>query len=239
MKKLIDTRATNTKVKKTQRKENTYFEKPVRMASLSMHPDPLICAGSKAAGCMPGRLKGAGLAAVYDSVNKARQQKTDFWHADQSGFLTQLTRELSNFKKLCDRNNLQGVVRLNVLSDIAWEQFGIPQAFPELFFYDYTKRAKRLGNTPDNYKLMFSYSDRPQYQKQVSMALPTGVPVAVVFKNRVPAEYLGRPVIDGDLSDLDNVMAGPVVVGLTAKGPAKNDQTGFVVDGNMISRLAA
>ena len=52
-------------------------------------------------------------------------------------------------------------------------------------------------------------------------------------------EYLGRPVIDGDLSDLDNVMAGPVVVGLTAKGPAKNDQTGFVVDGNMISRLAA
>ncbi len=239
MKKLIDTRATNTKVKKTQRKENTYFEKPVRMASLSMHPDPLICAGSKAAGCMPGCLKGAGLAAVYDSVNKARQQKTDFWHADQSGFLTQLTRELSNFKKLCDRNNLQGVVRLNVLSDIAWEQFGIPQAFPELFFYDYTKRAKRLGNTPDNYKLMFSYSDRPQYQKQVSMALPTGVPVAVVFKNRVPAEYLGRPVIDGDLSDLDNVMAGPVVVGLTAKGPAKNDQTGFVVDGNMISRLAA
>tara|TARA_A100001391_G_scaffold87509_1_gene57931 strand:- start:1802 stop:2368 length:567 start_codon:yes stop_codon:yes gene_type:complete len=188
---------------------------------------------------MPGCLKGAGLAAVYDSVNKARQQKTDFWHADQSGFLTQLTRELSNFKKLCDRNNLQGVVRLNVLSDIAWEQFGIPQAFPELFFYDYTKRAKRLGNTPDNYKLMFSYSDRPQYQKQVSMALPTGVPVAVVFKNRVPAEYLGRPVIDGDLSDLDNVMAGPVVVGLTAKGPAKNDQTGFVVDGNMISRLAA
>jgi len=239
MTKLIDTRATNPKVKKTQQKENTFFDKPVRMASLSMHPDPLICAGSKSAGCMPACLKGAGLAAVYDSVNKARQQKTDFWHADQSSFLTQLTRELSNFKKLCDRNNLQGVVRLNVLSDIAWEQFGIPQAFPNLFFYDYTKRAKRLGNTPDNYKLMFSYSDRPQYQKQVAMALPTGVPVAVVFKNRVPAEYLGRPVIDGDLSDLDNVLAGPVVVGLTAKGPAKKDQSGFVVDGNMIASLAA
>ena len=99
MTKLIDTRATNPKVKKTQQKENTFFDKPVRMASLSMHPDPLICAGSKSAGCMPACLKGAGLAAVYDSVNKARQQKTDFWHADQSSFLTQLTRELSNFKK--------------------------------------------------------------------------------------------------------------------------------------------
>ena len=239
MKKLFDTRATNPKVKKTQRKENTYFEKPVRMASLSMHPDPIICAGSKAAGCMPECLKGAGLAAVYDSINKARQQKTDFWHADQVGFLAQARRELTNFDKLCERQELQGVVRPNVLSDIAWEQFGIPQAFPNLFFYDYTKRAKRLGNTPENYKLMFSYSDRPQYQKQVAMALPTGVPVAVVFKNRVPAEYLGRPVIDGDLSDLDNVMAGPVVVGLTAKGPAKNDKSGFVVDGNKIASLAA
>ena len=28
------------------------------------------------------------------------------------------------------------------------------------------------------------------------------------------AEYLGRPVIDGDRSDLLNVMAGPVIVGL-------------------------
>ena len=86
---------------------------------------------------------------------------------------------------------------------------------------------------------MFSYSDRPQYQKQVAVALPTGVPIAVVFKNSMPSEYLGRPVIDGDLSDLDNVMAGPVVVGLTAKGPALHDDSGFVVDGNIILRAAA
>jgi hypothetical protein len=55
----------------------------------------------------------------------------------------------------------------------------------------------------------------------------------------MPSEYLGRRVIDGDLSDLDNVMAGPVVIGLTAKGPALNDDSGFVVDGNMILRAAA
>jgi hypothetical protein len=184
-------------------------------------------------------LKEAGLAAVYDSVNIARQAKTDYWHADQSGFIAQLTRELANFKKLCDKQGKQGVVRLNVLSDIPWEQHGIPQEFPDLFFYDYTKQAKRLGNTPDNYRLMFSYSDRPQYQNQVAAALPTRVPIAVVFKNSIPSEYLGRPVIDGDLSDLDNVMAGPVVIGLTAKGPALHDDSGFVVDGNIILRTAA
>jgi len=237
--KLLDTRATNTKVKKTQKKPNSHFTKPVRMASLSMMPDHIICAGSKAANCMEACLKEAGLAAVYDSVNIARQAKTDYWHADQSGFVAQLTRELANFKKLCDKQGMQGVVRLNVLSDIPWEKHGIPQQFPDLFFYDYTKRAIRLGKTPDNYRLMFSYSDRPQYQNQVAAALPTGVPVAVVFKNSMPSEYLGRPVIDGDLSDLDNVMAGPVVVGLTAKGPALHDDSGFVVDGNIILRAAA
>ena len=240
MKKLLDTRATNTKVKKTQKKPTSHFAKPIRMASLSMMPDHIICAGSKAANCMEACLKEAGLAAVYDSVNIARQAKTDYWHADQSGFLAQLTRELANFKKLCDKQNVQGVVRLNVLSDIPWEKHGIPQQFPDLFFYDYTKQAKRLaGNLPANYRLMFSYSDRPQYQNQVAAALPIGVPVAVVFKNSMPSEYLGRPVIDGDLSDLDNVMAGPVVVGLTAKGPALHDDSGFVVDGNIILRAAA
>ena len=209
------------------------------MASLSMLPDRIICAGSKAAGCMDACLKEAGLAAVYDSVNIARQAKTDYWHSDQAGFLAQLRRELANFKKLCDKQGMQGVVRLNVLSDIPFEKHGIPQQFPELFFYDYTKQAYRLGKTPANYRLMFSYSDRPQYRGQVAAALPTGVPIAVVFKNAMPSEYLGRRVINGDLSDLDNVMAGPVVVGLTAKGPALRDGSGFVVDGNMILRAVA
>jgi hypothetical protein len=143
--KLLDTRATNPKVKKTQKKPNSHFANPIRMASLSMMPDHIICAGSRAANCMDLCLKDAGLAAVYDSVNIARQAKTDYWHSDQAGFLAQLTRELTNFKKLCAKQNVQGVVRLNVLSDIPWEKHDIPQQFPDLFFYDYTKQAKRLG----------------------------------------------------------------------------------------------
>ena len=134
---------------------------------------------------------------------------------------------------------MQGVVRLNVLSDIQWERHGIPQAFPELFFLDYTKLAKRLGKTPANYHLIFSYSDRPQYAKQVKLAEKTDAPFAVVFKNGMPAEYRGRPVIDGDRSDILNALAGPVVIGLKAKGPAKKDTTGFVVDSKLIVKVAA
>lgn len=239
IKKLLDTapNSGNTKVAKTAAKENPLG--PVRLASLSMFPDIKVCPASELAGCIKPCLTWSGLAAVYDSINKARKARTEYWLSDQSTFLDQLRRELANFQKLCQKQGVQGVVRLNVLSDIQWERFGIPQAFPKLFFLDYTKLAKRLGKTPSNYKLIFSYSDRPQYAKHVKVAKQTGAPIAVVFKNSMPSEYLGRPVVDGDQSDILNVLSGRVVVGLKAKGPAKQDMGGFVVDGNLIAKVAA
>jgi hypothetical protein len=240
IKKLLDThpKSGNTKVAKTGAKLSELGK--VRMASLSMLPDEIICPGSKAAGCMNPCLKSAGRAAVFDSINIARQARTDYWHADQLGFLSQLRRELGNFQKLCAKQGVQGVVRLNVLSDIAWEQHNIPQSFPDLFFYDYTKRAVRLGKTPVNYKLMFSYSGRAQYRNQTIQAKDCDNPIAVVFSNsEFPATFLGRPVVDGDQSDLWNVQAGKVVVALKAKGLAKDDDSGFVVDTKLIARVAA
>jgi len=239
IKKLLDTapNSGNTKVAKTAAKENPLGL--VRLASLSLFPDIKVCPASELAGCIKPCLTWSGLAAVYDSINSARKARTDYWLSDQSGFLDQLRRELTNFSKLCRKQGVQGVVRLNVLSDIQWERFGIPQAFPELFFLDYTKLAKRLGKTPSNYKLIFSYSDRPQYAKQVKAAQQTDAPIAVVFKNGIPSEYLDRPVVDGDQSDILNVLAGRVVIGLKAKGPAKKDTGGFVVDGNLIAKVAA
>lgn len=42
--------------------------------------------------------------------------------------------------------------------------------------------------------------------------------------------YLGREVIDGDKHDLRFLDKQNVVVGLLAKGKAKQDATGFVID---------
>ena len=120
----------------------------------------------------------------------------------------------------------------------AFERFGIPELFPEIYFYDYTKRAARLNKTPDNYRLMFSYSGRAQYANQVQIALGAGVPIAAVFRDQFPAQFLGRPVIDGDKSDLINSKAGPVIIGLKAKGSlAKADKSGFVIDAERIPAL--
>ena len=232
---LLDTSSGNTKIRKTN-KGSKY-----RVASLSLMPDRIICPGSKAAGCFEGCLKSSGRGR-FDNVAAGRQWRTDLWHQDRAQFLERLTRELSNHEKNCNRLGVIPAARLNTISDIPYEKAEggfIPQLFPGIYFFDYTKRAARLGTTPDNYTLMFSYSGRAQYQNQVQIALGAGVPIAAVFRDEFPAEFLGRPVINGDQSDLVNSKAGPVILGLKAKGAlAKADQSGFVVDPVKIPVLA-
>ena len=166
----------------------------------------------------------------FNNVREARQLKAAFFRDNREAFLDQLHRELSNFEKLCARTGERGAVRLNVFSDVKWETFGIPEAFPRLLFVDYTKQASRLGKTPDNYRLIFSYSGRPEYRNQNRAAFLTGLPVAVVFRGGFPRAFRGRPVIDGDRDDIRNAFAGGQIVALTPKGSARRDRSGFVVD---------
>lgn len=236
--KLLDTSKTlgNTKARKTNRDET------IRMATLTMHPDNVVCAGAKAAGCMDDCLKDAGLGSVYPSINQARQARTDYWHNEQERFLIQLSRELENFSRLCAKQRVQGVVRLNVMSDVSWEDYDVPQSFPELQFYDYTKKARRFHGQrqPDNYRLMFSYSGAKHYQSQVQSFLKSysDAPMAVVFRNKnFPWTFMGREVINGDNSDWVNVNHRGVVVGLVAKGPAKTNTNGFVVENDVIPTI--
>jgi hypothetical protein len=62
----------------------------------------------------------------------------------------------------------------------------------------------------------------------VRLAASNGMNIAAVFKE-VPEKYIGRPVINGDDTDLRFLDPKGVIVGLKAKGKAKKDTTGFVV----------
>ena len=58
-----------------------------------------------------------------------------------------------------------------------------------------------------------------------------GINVAVVFRNaELPDKWLGIKVINGDKHDLRFKDAKGCIVGLKAKGKAKKDKSGFVVD---------
>jgi hypothetical protein len=63
--------------------------------------------------------------------------------------------------------------------------------------------------------------------------LKLGWNVAAVFRNEIPSEWNGYPVIDGDESDTRFLDPQGVIVGLKAKAKAKKDKTGFVIDLNL------
>ena len=219
----------NSKLAKT----NKVVGQDYLYAGLSMMPDPIICPGSKAAKCMDGCLKTSGRAAIFPAIALARQAKTDWFHRDSEGFIFALVKDLKALLRKANKLGKKARVRLNVLSDIAWEQYGIPQMFPEIEFYDYTKRADRIGKTPANYRLTFSYSGVSTYAKQVGKAQEAGANMAVVFHVKkgqaLPKVWQGKTVIDGDEHDARFDDPANVIVGLRAKGQAIQDKTGFVV----------
>jgi hypothetical protein len=51
--------------------------------------------------------------------------------------------------------------------------------------------------------------------------------VTVVF-DKIPTEYMGKPVFDADDTDLRFLDPKGAVLGLKAKGRARKDTTGFV-----------
>ena len=213
--KLLDTNGSNTKLRKNNKDIN------IRVAGLSLYPvSTRICPMQDIAQCKAPCLSDSGFAKVYKSVNNSRKAKTDFYLNDPKNFIIQLKNELTNFEKLCKKQQIIPYVRLNVITDIQYELKAngcIPQSFPNISFIDYTKIAKRLGKTPDNYELMFSFSKAPKYRSSVLKALKTDVPISVVFFGGMPKRFLNREVVNGDESDIVNLGYKNKIVGLKYK----------------------
>ena len=231
--------ATNTKVAKSEK--SLIGGSSIRILSLSLMPDDIICPARWLAECANDCLRSSGRG-IMQNVIDGRQTRTNLWHSDQDKFLAMLKRELHNFINLCDRQNVVPVTRLNVLSDIPWENYlDFADEFRALFSYDYTKRANRLGKTPSNYRLMFSYSMADGFQNQVKKALAHRVPITAVFRGGLPKTFLGRDVYDGDISDIANLERVDDVIGLRVKGhEAKKSDSPFIIDNpELIARVSS
>lgn len=186
------------------------------------------------AGCMESCLNLAGHGGMLkkdtgtNAVQEARKRKTRFFAQDKAGFLAALQQDIAKAIKHATKKDMIPVFRLNGTSDIAWEKHGIIQSFPDVQFYDYTKIPGRKVKHLSNYHLTFSQADGNE--ADVAKAMKNGMNIAVVFRKKLPTTYLGRAVIDGDESDLRFLDAENVIVGLKAKGKARKDTSGFVVD---------
>lgn len=201
----------------------------------------------RTAGCTLACLNTAGRGGMFrrgestNVIQEARKRKTRLFFENRGSFMALLVADIELAIKQCSRRNLVPVFRLNGTSDLAWEKYPVVRggqeyaniflAFPEVQFYDYTAILGRKVLAIANYHLTFSKKESNDLD--VSMALHNGMNVAVVFgvpkSKPLPASYRGRPVFNGDDSDLRFLDPKGVVVGLYAKGKARKDTTGFIV----------
>jgi hypothetical protein len=209
-----------------------------------------VCAMASTAQCEEACLNKAGLGGVYTSIQKARIAKTKRFFEEREAFMLDIVYSIKRLIKLSRKQRrvkgrfakaYQVLVRLNGTSDIRWELIPVTidgieyrnlmEAFPELQFYDYTKISNRK-NLPDNYDLTFSYSGVKAYAPHVAKAQKALMRIAVVFRHEknIPSSFMGLECIGGDNSDVRHIEPGNVVVALYAKGPAKRDMSGFVVN---------
>jgi hypothetical protein len=90
--------------------------------------------------------------------------------------------------------------------------------------------AKRQVADIANYSLTFSLAEDNDHH--AADALAAGLNVAVVFAGTLPERFsvagVEAPVIDGDCNDLRFTDPRGCVVGLSAKGRALRDRSGFV-----------
>jgi hypothetical protein len=190
-----------------------------------------VCASSSA-GCRAACLFTSGHGRM-SNVQRARIAKTRAFFQSRIAFLDMLSKELHSVVRKAKKEDKIAAVRLNVLSDIQWENYSIIRDFPEIQFYDYTKHYKRMmkycqGKVPANYHLTFSRSECNELE--CLEVLKAGGNVTVVFNQKeLPNKWNGYSVINGDETDLRFLDKKNSVVGLYMKGDGKKDKSGFVV----------
>ena len=198
------------------------------------------------AGCKAACLNTAGRGGMFkkgestNMIQEARIRKTAFFFEERAGFMEWLVADIKLAIKQSAKKGLIPVFRLNGTSDLSWEKYEVIRdgklyrniftAFPDVQFYDYTKVLGRKVADIKNYHLTFSAADGND--NDVVKAIQQDYNVATVFGIKktlpMPETYMGRPVFNGDESDLRFLDPKGVVVGLYAKGKAKKDTSGFV-----------
>lgn len=168
----------------------------------------------------------------FSNVRQARINKTELFISDQTQFMTKLHTEINAIVLKHGKDNSKFCIRLNGTSDIPFENIktlgsSIFEDFPNVQFYDYTKSPSRMvQNELENYHLTFSRSE--DNEAKCRDMVYQGYNVAIVFKN-IPDVYNTVEVVSGDEDDLRFLDKKGVIVGLSAKGDAKKDTSGFVV----------
>ena len=183
-----------------------------------------VCAGASKE-CLAFCLNTSGMGA-FSNVQNGRINKTKALFANREKFIAQALKELDKVCADAVKSELVPVFRPNGTSDLPWLAKALYTARPDVQFYDYTKLDRPWERVSENYHLTYSFSG--DNMEKCLEALKKGTNVSVVFEKNIPASHWGYPVVDGDFTDLRFLDPKGVIVGLKAKGKARNKKSEFI-----------
>lgn len=223
--------SSSAKIEKSNNSQLGYYTKIQYFAPIALSGNHVCPFATK--GCATSCLFTAGRGRMK-KIQLARIQRTKLYFQDRDEYSFQLSKELTSLTKAAIKRKCKPVARLNGTSEIPfWKTIpNIIEEHSDIQFYDYVKNPKSMndflnGKLPSNYHLTFSRSENNE--KECQQILNNKGSVAVVFRKELPKIFWNFKVIDGDKHDL-RFLDQNCIIGLTAKGNAKKDDSGFVVD---------
>lgn len=206
---------------------------------LHLYPDAKNCQWWSE-GCRTSCLNTAGRAGIIKAGEKtnvileARKRRTRLLRTETWAFLRALQKDVNLLQAQALDANLIAACRLNGTSDLDWIKFIGDN--PGVQFYDYTKSYHRMldfltDKLPENYHLTFSRTE--ENVAQCIGVLHRKGNIAVVT---MTGGWDGESLLDGyggtvngDMHDLTFLHPPKSILVLKAKGKARKDTTGFVI----------
>lgn len=239
-KKLLSPGNSNAKTAKNEIKTFILYLAPYKQNAKGVNLCPMASKGCAAA-CLYTAGRGA-----FNNVKNARINKANYFIYNKPLFIKQLASEIIRETAKAEKKGEKVAFRLNGTSDIdfiyllkKYASLDIEALHPTAVFYDYTKisgKVKKYLNSK-NYYLTFSRAEDNESIAQ--SVLNFGGNVSIVFNGELPQYWRGFKVIDGDKTDIEMIKNKNVILGLKAKGAAKKDSSGFVIQTKETNKLLA
>jgi hypothetical protein len=230
VKNLLSKGSTNAKTSKNP--ETTYI---LYLAPYTQNSKKINICPKASAGCSASCLFSAGRGA-FSNVIQSRVNKTEYYLHDKEKFILQLAGELVKINKKASKETNQTLIRLNGTSDLdfvyllkKYANFDISN-YNNLHFYDYTKILGKVKKYIDHKNYTLTFSRAEDNEAETIQALKIGSNVSAVFSGDLPKTYKGFTVVDGDKTDSEMLAFKGLILGLKAKGKARKDTSGFVIN---------
>ena len=230
VKNLLSKGSTNAKTVKNP--QITYI---LYLAPYTQNSKKINICPKASAGCSASCLFSAGRGA-FSNVIQSRVNKTEYYLHDKEKFILQLAGELVKINKKASKETNQTLIRLNGTSDLdfvyllkKYANFDISN-YNNLHFYDYTKILGKVKKYIDHKNYTLTFSRAEDNEAETIQALKIGSNVSAVFSGDLPKTYKGFTVVDGDKTDSEMLAFKGLILGLKAKGKARKDTSGFVIN---------